>query len=192
MAELRFLLDDPAAEPAPEYLLPALRELGPVPRSELLARQIESDLASLGYPPPPRVSDPTTEDIRHALQLPWPPGSRPLAPIGGSAAQPAPAGSAPRAPAQLPQAGSVGSLHTELLLALTARSFSLGKAYGIGVDLAETALVSFKLCTGLLRPARSLDEDMHAVFAISRVNRIAREIRDLKGYFAPYASDAVS
>jgi hypothetical protein len=79
-----------------------------------------------------------------------------------------------------------------LLLALTAGNFSLGKAYGMGVDLAETVLVSYKLCTKVLQPSRSINDDMSAVFAPSRVNRIAREIRDMKGDFAPYASDAVS
>jgi hypothetical protein len=84
-----------------------------------------------------------------------------------------------RAPGQVQAA--VAALHGELLVALTAADFRLGKAYGLGRALAETAL---------LPDARS-PQTFQRLFARYRLANLLEWLADLKSVFPPHAAEAV-
>jgi hypothetical protein len=84
-----------------------------------------------------------------------------------------------RAPGQVQAA--VAALHGELLVALTAADFRLGKAYGLGRALAETAL---------LPDARS-PQTFQRLFARYRLANLLEWLADLKSAFPPHAAEAV-
>jgi hypothetical protein len=84
-----------------------------------------------------------------------------------------------RAPGQLQAA--VGELHRQLLVALTAADFRLGKAYGLGRALAETALL----------PDAKNPETLQRAFARFRLANLLGWLADLKSAFPPHAAEAV-
>jgi hypothetical protein len=84
-----------------------------------------------------------------------------------------------RPPRQLQAA--VGELHRQLLVALTAADFRLGKAYGLGRALAETALL----------PDAKHPETFQRAFARFRLANLLGWLADLKSAFPPHAAEAV-
>ena len=84
-----------------------------------------------------------------------------------------------RQPGQLRAA--VAELHRQLLLALTAADFRLGKAYGLGRALAETALV----------PDAKDPETFRRTFARFRLDNLLGWLADLSSAFPPHAAEAV-
>jgi hypothetical protein len=84
-----------------------------------------------------------------------------------------------RAPGQF-QAATV-ALHGELLVALTAADFRLGKAYGLGRALAETALL----------PDARNPPTFRRQFARYRLANLLEWLADLKSVFPPHAAEAV-
>ena len=84
-----------------------------------------------------------------------------------------------RAPGQF-QAAMAG-LHEELLVGLTAADFRLGKAYGLGRALAETALL----------PDASNPQTFQRLFARYRLANLLEWLADLKSLFPPHAAEAV-
>jgi hypothetical protein len=84
-----------------------------------------------------------------------------------------------RAPGQFQAA--VAALHGELLVALTAADFRLGKAYGLGRALAETALV----------PDARNPQTFQRQFARYRLANLLEWLADLKSVFPPHAAEAV-
>lgn len=84
-----------------------------------------------------------------------------------------------RAPGEFQAA--MASLHGELLVALTAADFRLGKAYGLGRALAETALV----------PDARNPQTFQRLFARYRLANLLEWLADLKSVFPPHAAEAV-
>jgi hypothetical protein len=84
-----------------------------------------------------------------------------------------------RQPGQLPAA--VAALHRQLLVALTAADFRLGKAYGLGRALAETALL----------PDAKNPQTFQRLFAYHRLANLLGWLADLKSVFPPHAAEAV-
>lgn len=84
-----------------------------------------------------------------------------------------------RAPGQFQ--GAMAALHGELLVALTAADFRLGKAYGLGRALAETALL----------PDAKNPQTFQRLFARYRLANLLEWLADLKSVFPPHAAEAV-
>lgn len=84
-----------------------------------------------------------------------------------------------RAPGQLPAA--VAGLHRAMLVALTAADFRLGKAYGLGRALAETALL----------PDARNPQTFQRQFDRYRLANLLEWLADLKSLFPPHAAEAV-
>jgi hypothetical protein len=76
---------------------------------------------------------------------------------------------------------AVGELHRQLLVALTAADFRLGKAYGLGRALAETALL----------PDAKNPATLQRAFARFRLANLLGWLADLKSAFPPHAAEAV-
>ena len=85
-----------------------------------------------------------------------------------------------RQPGQLRAA--VAELHRQLLMALTAADFRLGKAYGLGRALAQTALL----------PDATHPETFGRTFARFRLDNLLGWLADLRSAFPPHAAEAVS
>jgi hypothetical protein len=84
-----------------------------------------------------------------------------------------------RQPGQLQAA--VAELHRQLLVTLTAADFRLGKAYGLGRALAETALL----------PDAKDPQTFQRMFARYRLANLLSWLADLKSVFPPHAAEAV-
>jgi hypothetical protein len=84
-----------------------------------------------------------------------------------------------RPPGQLQAA--VAELHRQLLVALTAADFRLGKAYGLGRALAETVLL----------PDAKNPQTFQRLFARYRLANLLGWLADLKSLFPPHAAEAV-
>jgi hypothetical protein len=84
-----------------------------------------------------------------------------------------------RSPGQLQ--GAVAELHRQLLVALTAADFRLGKAYGLGRALAETALL----------PDAKNPQTFQRLLARYRLANLLEWLADLKSVFPPHAAEAV-
>jgi hypothetical protein len=84
-----------------------------------------------------------------------------------------------RPPGQMQAA--VGELHGQLLVVLTAADFRLGKAYGLGRALAETALL----------PDAKHPETLQRAFARFRLANLLGWLADLTSAFPPHAAEAV-
>jgi hypothetical protein len=84
-----------------------------------------------------------------------------------------------RQPAQLQAA--VAELHQQLLVALTAADFRLGKAYGLGRALAETVLL----------PDAKNPQTFQQEFDRYRLANLLGWLADLKSAFPPHAAEAV-
>ena len=76
---------------------------------------------------------------------------------------------------------AVADLHRQLLVALTAADFRLGKAYGLGRALAETALL----------PDAKNPQTFQRLFARHRLANLLGWLADLKSAFPPHAAEAV-
>jgi hypothetical protein len=135
--------------------LPGIGELDPLSRARLLLAQVQADLHHLGR-------------FDAAGQQPPDPG-----PIQSLLA------ADERQPGQLQQA--VLQLHRQLLVALTAADFRLGKAYGLGRALAETVLL----------PDAKDPVSFQRAFARYRLANIFGWLADLKSAFPPHAAEAV-
>jgi hypothetical protein len=85
-----------------------------------------------------------------------------------------------RQPGQL--RGAVAELHRQLLMALTAADFRLGKAYGLGRALAQTALL----------PDAKHPETFRRTFDRFRLDNLLGWLADLRSAFPPHAAEAVS
>ena len=77
---------------------------------------------------------------------------------------------------------AVAELHRQLLMALTAADFRLGKAYGLGRALAQTALL----------PDARHPETFRGTFARFRLDNLLGWLADLRSAFPPHAAKAVS
>ena len=77
---------------------------------------------------------------------------------------------------------AVADLHRMLLMALTAADFRLGKAYGLGRALAQTALL----------PDAKDPETFRRTFARFRLDNLLGWLADLRSAFPPHAAEAVS
>ncbi|HEV3465238.1 MAG TPA: hypothetical protein VG846_14810, partial [Actinomycetota bacterium] len=84
-----------------------------------------------------------------------------------------------RQPGQVRSA--VAALHAALLEALTAADFRLGKAYGLGRALAETALL----------PDARDPQTFQRLIARHRLSNLLEWLADLKSVFPPHAAEAV-
>jgi hypothetical protein len=84
-----------------------------------------------------------------------------------------------RSPGQLQTA--VAELHRQLLMALTAADFRLGKAYGLGRALAETTLL----------PDARNPETFQRLLARYRLANLLGWLADLKSALPPHAAEAV-
>jgi hypothetical protein len=84
-----------------------------------------------------------------------------------------------RSPGQVQAA--VAGLHGQLMMALTAADFRLGKAYGLGRALAETALL----------PDTRNPQTFQQQFARYRLANLLEWLADLKSAFPPHAAEAV-
>jgi hypothetical protein len=84
-----------------------------------------------------------------------------------------------RQPGQLQVA--VAELHQQLLVTMTVADFRLGKAYGLGRALAETALL----------PDARNPQTFQRLFARYRLANLVSWLADLKSIFPPHAAEAV-
>ena len=135
--------------------LPGIGELDPLARARLLLAQVQVDLQRVWR----------LIDVDH--QQPDPGPVRSL--LEAEA----------RAPGQLRAA--MAALHGELLVALTAADFRLGKAYGLGRALAETALL----------PDAKDPQTFQQLFAPYRLATLLEWLADLKSVLPPHAAEAV-
>lgn len=87
------------------------------------------------------------------------------------------------APADLQQMDIV---HRLLLTGLTGKDYRLGKAYALGVGLAETVLLGYR---ELSQPSPSR-EFLDELFGADRIGQVAGQLRDLKSVLADHAADA--
>jgi hypothetical protein len=76
---------------------------------------------------------------------------------------------------------AVAGLHGQLMVALTAADFRLGKAYGLGRALAET----------VLRPDTRNPQTFQRQFDRYRLANLLDWLADLKSVFPPHAAEAV-
>jgi hypothetical protein len=76
---------------------------------------------------------------------------------------------------------ATAALHGQLLVALTAADFRLGKAYGLGRVLAETALL----------PDAKNPQTFRRLFARYRLANLLEWLADLESVFPPHAAEAV-
>lgn len=135
--------------------LPGIGELDPLARARLLLAQIEVDLQRVWR----------LVDVDH--REPDPGAVRAL--LEGET----------RDAGELRAA--MAGLHGELLVALTAADFRLGKAYGLGRALAETALL----------PDAKDPRTLQQLFAPYRLATLLEWLADLKSVFPPHAAEAV-
>jgi hypothetical protein len=149
-----------------------------VPRS-VQPRQASLDkLAGIGELDPLSQAKLLSAQVQADLQRAWR-----LADLGHQPPDPGPVQSLlearVRQPGQLQEA--VAELHRQLLVALTAADFRLGKAYGLGRALAETALLS---------DARN-PQSLQRMFARYRLANLLGWLADLTSAFPPHAAEAV-
>ena len=142
-------------QPAGLDKLTGIGELHPLARARLLLSQVESDLRRTWRLVGRDQPHPDPGPVRALLE----------------------AGS--RQPGQVRSA--VAALHGELLEALTAADFRLGKAYGLGRALAETALL----------PNAREPETFRRLFDRHRLGNLMEWLADLKSIFPPHAAEAV-
>jgi hypothetical protein len=135
--------------------LPGIGELDPLSRAGLLLAQVQADLHHLGRFDGAGQQPPDLSPIQSLLQADA------------------------RQPGQLQQA--VLELHRQLLVALTAADFRLGKAYGLGRALAETTRV----------PDAKDPVSFQRAFARYRLANLFGWLADLKSAFPPHAAEAV-
>ena len=135
--------------------LAGVGELDPLSRARLLLAQVQADLRRAW-----RFDDSGQQ----------PPDPSPIQSLLEAEVRP---------PGQLQAA--VGALHRQLLVALTAADFRLGKAYGLGRALAETALL----------PDAKHPETFQRAFARFRLANLLGWLADLTSAFPPHAAEAV-
>jgi len=136
--------------------LTGIGELDPLSRARLLLAQVRVDLATAWRFGPSGHEPPDTGPVQALLEADV------------------------RQPGQLRAA--VAELHRQLLMALTAADFRLGKAYGLGRALAQTALV----------PDAQHPETFRRTFARFRLDNLLGWLADLRSAFPPHAAEAVS
>jgi hypothetical protein len=135
--------------------LAGIGELDPLARARLLLAQVQVDLQRVWQ----------VIDVEH--QQPDPSPVRSLLEADA------------RAPGEFQAAMAV--LHGELLVGLTAADFRLGKAYGLGRALAETALL----------PEARDPQTFLRLFDPYRLTNLLEWLADLKSVFPPHAAEAV-
>jgi uncharacterized protein YaaW (UPF0174 family) len=135
--------------------LVGIGELDPLSRARLLLAQVRADLERAWQFDDSGQPPPDLGPVRSLLQAEV------------------------RQPGQLQAA--VAQLHQQLLVALTAADFRLGKAYGLGRALAETVLV----------PDARSPQTFQQVFARYRLGNLLGWLADLKSAFPPHAAEAV-
>jgi hypothetical protein len=135
--------------------LVGIGELDPLAQARLLLAQVQADVRRTWW----------LDDSGHPLPDPSPVQSLLDAEL--------------RQPGQLQAA--VAELHRQLLVALTAADFRLGKAYGLGRALAETALL----------PDAKNPQTFQTMFARYRLANLLGWLADLKSVFPPHAAEAV-
>jgi hypothetical protein len=135
--------------------LPGIGELDPLARARLLLAQIQVDLQRVWQ----------LIDVDHQQ-----PDPSPVQALLEAEA---------RAPGQLRAA--MAALHGELLVALTAADFRMGKAYGLGRALAETALL----------PDARNPQTFQQLLAPYRLATLLEWLADLKSVLPPHAAEAV-
>jgi hypothetical protein len=157
VAEL-FHANVPGAQrrPAGVDRLTGIGELDPVSRARLLLAQVRVDLAFAWRFGRSGQEPPDTGSVQALLEADV------------------------RQPGQLRAA--VAELHRQLLMALTAADFRLGKAYGLGRALAQTALL----------PDAKHPETFRRTFARFRLDNLLGWLADLRSAFPPHAAEAVS
>jgi hypothetical protein len=136
--------------------LTGIGELDPLSRARLLLAQVRVDLEFAGQFGRSGQEPPDTGPVKALLEAEV------------------------RQPGQLRAA--VAELHRQLLMALTAADFRLGKAYGLGRALAQTALV----------PDAQHPETFRRTFARFRLDNLLGWLADLRSAFPPHAAEAVS
>ena len=142
--------------PAGEDRLTGIGELDPLSRARLLLAQVRVDLAAAWRFGRSDQEPPDTGAVQALLEAEV------------------------RQPGQLRAA--VAELHRQLLMALTAADFRLGKAYGLGRALAQTALL----------PDAKHPETFRRTFARFRLDNLQGWLADLRSAFPPHAAEAVS
>jgi len=135
--------------------LPGIGELDPLAQARLLLAQVQVDLQRVWR----------SIDVEHRQPDPSPVQSLLEA--------------EDRAPG--PLRAAMAALHGELLVALTAADFRLGKAYGLGRALAETALL----------PDAKDEKTFEKLFDPYRLATLLEWLADLKSVFPPHAAEAV-
>jgi hypothetical protein len=135
--------------------LAGIADLGPLARARLLLAQVQADLRQLWRLLDGDQHQPDPAPVRSLLEADT------------------------RAPDQVRSA--VAALHEELLTTLTAADFRLGKAYGLGRALAETALL----------PDATDPPTYQRQFARHRLANLLEWLADLKSVFPVHATEAV-
>ncbi len=160
LAELRHAPQDPADDrPEPASCLPQVQNFGLTNRVDLLVRQLEQGLKSF----------PAASNVLKTVQKDF--GDLEAMPKESQAAE-----------------SRLRWAHVELLKILTSEDYRLGKAYGIGVQLAETVLLSY----AWLRAARPDDATIEPLWDRRRIQLVTGQMQDLKTVFQDYAVDAAT
>jgi hypothetical protein len=169
VTELVHMLPDAGNPKSPHYLLDQVGNLGVRERSQLLIALVESERQATGLHLPvivtaPRPASPagaTNEGIGPALYL----ADGRLSPDW------------------------VTTLHAEQLAELMGGDYKLGKAYLLGVGLAETVILGYKIAAHK-DPTKYPMADLRPLFEPARINPMIGQLRDLKSSFQAYAADA--
>lgn len=135
--------------------LPGIGELDSLSRARLLLAQVEADLTGVWRLDGSGGQPPDSGLIRSLLEAPS------------------------RRPGELQDA--VMEFHRQLLVALTAADFRLGKAYGLGRALAESVVL----------PDAKDPESFRQAFGRYRLVNLFFWLGDLKSAFPPHAAEAV-
>jgi hypothetical protein len=179
LAELRNVtLEHGGAPPsgeAPAGCLSQVHNFDLKDRADLLARQLEDGLGSL-----PSDTSNAFRDVLEAIQKAVEPNSTTA--LNGLL-------------------DKLKDEHVELLKILTSKDFRLGKAYGIGVQLAETVLLSYAALRATSRPPSSpappIEKEskpgtLELLWNPKRIQLLVVQLRELKTAFQDYAVDATT
>ena len=150
----------PADDPPRGDHLPGRSRFPDASKSKWLAEQIQSQVTTLLQPPPPAV----IEAMGNVLATVTDPGRTPDATLD-----------------------AIFSLHCRLLETLTVADYQLGKGYGLGRAMAETALLPASAATDA-----ETQESLRYVLADGRLITISDWLADLKTLLPDHTAYAVS
>src|ERR1700682_820682 len=181
VAELSHVQADPPPGGGSAPLLPQIKDIPFDSRVKMMVAQVRADLEALHLPIAP-VRPPVQAGQAAAAGPPF----DPFAAIDLGKIQTAASDLTTEARAALEE------VHQASLIQLTAKDFRQGKSYTIGVTLAETVLVPYKLALATATDPEERKAVLTKIFEAGRIFGLRSQIKDLKIGYQPYAADAMA